>query len=87
MTHRSAGSEKARTGHVPHDSVRPTVRRTRVVRIGPGRAGVFVNLVPVFASFMAVAFLGEAFEFFHGFSLALVLSGIYVFEKFKPLGV
>ena len=60
---------------------------TSVKLIGPGRAGVFVNLVPVFASFMAVAFLGEAFEFFHGLSLALVLSGIYVFEKFKPLGV
>ena len=39
MTHRSAGSDKARTDHVPHDSVWPTVRRTRVVRIGPGRAG------------------------------------------------
>lgn len=52
--------------------------------IGPARAGVFVNLVPVFASVLAVALLGEAFEGFHGFSLLLVLSGIYIFEKFKP---
>ena len=53
--------------------------------IGPARSGVFVNLVPVFASFLAVQLLGEAFELYHGLSLLLVLSGIYIFEKFKPL--
>ena len=53
--------------------------------IGPARAGVFVNLVPVFASFLAVKLLGEAFELYHGLSLLLVLSGIYIFEKYKPL--
>ena len=53
--------------------------------IGPARSGVFVNLVPVFASFLAVQLLGEAFELYHGLSLFLVLSGIYIFEKYKPL--
>ena len=48
--------------------------------IGPGRAGVFVNLVPVFASIMAVFFLGESFEVFHAVSLALVLGGIGLSE-------
>ena len=53
--------------------------------IGPARSGVFVNLVPVFAAFLAVQLLGEAFELYHGLSLFLVLSGIYIFEKYKPL--
>ena len=53
--------------------------------IGPARSGVFVNLVPVFASFLAVQLLGEAFELYHGLSLFLVLSGIYIFEKYKSL--
>ena len=53
--------------------------------IGPARSGVFVNLVPVFASFLAVQLLGEPFELYHGLSLLLVLSGIYIFEKYKPL--
>ena len=48
--------------------------------IGPGRAGVFVNLVPVFASIMAVLFLGESFELFHAVSLGLVLGGIGLSE-------
>jgi len=51
--------------------------------IGPARSGVFVNLVPVFASFLAVQLLGEAFELYHGLSLLLVLSGIYIFERYK----
>ncbi len=54
-----------------------------VDRIGANRAGVFVNLVPVFASGMAVLFLGEHFEIFHGVALALVLAGIFMSEKFK----
>jgi drug/metabolite transporter (DMT)-like permease len=48
--------------------------------IGPGRAGVFVNLVPVFASVMAIFFLGETFELHHALSLLLVLGGIGLSE-------
>ncbi len=51
-----------------------------VALIGPGRAGVFVNLIPVFASIMAVLFLGESFEMYHAVSLALVLGGIGLSE-------
>ena len=48
--------------------------------IGPARAGVFVNLVPVFAPFMAVIFLKEAFLSYHAVSLLLVLGGITIAE-------
>jgi drug/metabolite transporter (DMT)-like permease len=51
-----------------------------VALIGPGRAGVFVNLVPVFAAIMAVIFLNEAFEIYHALALALVLGGIWLSE-------
>ncbi|MFZ0488580.1 MAG: DMT family transporter, partial [Arenicellales bacterium] len=33
-----------------------------VALIGPGRAGIFINLVPIFASILAVLVLGEPFE-------------------------
>ncbi len=49
--------------------------------IGPGRAGVFVNLVPVFASIFAVVFLRERFELYHGVALSLVLGGIWLSER------
>lgn len=54
-----------------------------VAYIGPGRAGIFVNLVPVFASIMAVIFLREPFEVFHAVALALVLGGIFLSERGK----
>lgn len=57
---------------------------TGVTLIGPGRAGVFVNLVPVFAAALAVLILNEPFHLFHGVSLALVLSGIGLSELGKP---
>ena len=46
--------------------------------IGPGRAGVFVNLVPVFGAIMAVALLGEGFAAYHVVALALVVGGIAI---------
>lgn len=49
--------------------------------IGPGRAGVFVNLVPVFAAVAAVALLGEEFHGYHAAALALVLGGILFAER------
>jgi drug/metabolite transporter (DMT)-like permease len=54
-----------------------------VALIGPGRAGVFINLVPIFAAIFAVVYLGEQFEFFHGAALMLVFGGIWVSEKGK----
>lgn len=51
--------------------------------IGPARAGVFVNLVPVFAALLAVLILSEPFELYHAVALALVLGGIAVAESRK----
>ncbi len=49
--------------------------------IGPGRAGVYVNLVPVFAPGLAVLVLGEPFYPYHAVALGLVLSGIWLAER------
>ncbi len=49
--------------------------------IGPGRAGLFVNLVPVFGALLSVVILGEPFNWYHGAALALVLGGIWLAER------
>jgi drug/metabolite transporter (DMT)-like permease len=49
--------------------------------IGPGRAGLFVNLVPVFGAFLAVLILGEPFHLYHAAALAFVLGGIFIAER------
>lgn len=49
--------------------------------IGPGRAGVFVNLVPVFGALMAVGILGEPLSSYHFVALALVIGGIVLAQR------
>ena len=49
--------------------------------IGPGRAGLFVNLVPIFGALLAVLILGEPFAPYHAVGLALVLGGIWLAER------
>lgn len=51
--------------------------------IGPGRAGIFVNLVPVFAPILAVVVLGESFEFYHFAALCFVIGGIALAERYR----
>ncbi len=54
-----------------------------VALIGPGRASVFVNLIPIFAAVFAVTLLNERFEMYHAIALVLVLGGIYLSERGK----
>lgn len=48
--------------------------------IGPSRAGLFVNLVPVFGPLLAVIVISEPFRPHHAAALALVLLGIALAE-------
>lgn len=54
--------------------------------IGANRAGIFVNLVPVFGTLLAIAVLGEHLQVFHVVGLALVLSGIALAEITQKRG-
>jgi drug/metabolite transporter (DMT)-like permease len=44
--------------------------------VGANRAGMFINLVPIFAAVLAVTLLGEAFHLYHFTGLVLVFAGI-----------
>jgi len=56
-----------------------------VKSIGPDRAGIFLNLVPIFAAIIAVIFVGEQFQVFHAIAMILVLSGIGLSEISKRI--
>ena len=51
--------------------------------LGSNRAGVFINLMPVFAGAMAWAFLGESFSWYHFAGLAVIIFGITMVTR-KP---
>lgn len=48
--------------------------------IGPGRAGLFSNVVPLFSTGFAMLILGEKLAMFHIVALVLVLGGIFLAE-------
>jgi len=54
--------------------------------IGPGRAGVYVNLVPVFSAVLAVVLIDEPFAAFHAVALALVIGGIWLAQRTAKAG-
>ncbi|PLX35831.1 MAG: EamA family transporter [Hyphomicrobiales bacterium] len=49
--------------------------------IGANRAGLFVNLVPLFGSVLAVIFIGEQPALYHAVGYALILAGVYVAQR------
>ncbi len=48
--------------------------------IGANRAGLFINLVPIFGTLLSIMILGEDFHLYHAAALALVLGGIALAE-------
>ena len=49
--------------------------------IGANRTGLFINLIPVFASILAILFLGETLQAFHIVGMALILGGMILFIR------
>ena len=49
--------------------------------IGPNRASMFIQLMPIFSAIMAIIFLNEKFELFHFVGATFIVSGIYLSNK------
>lgn len=51
-----------------------------VAMVGPNRASIFINLLPVFGTILSVIILREEFELYHLVASALVIAGIVLAE-------
>ena len=51
--------------------------------IGPNRAGLFINFIPLFASILAIVLLGEALRAFHILGMLMIFGGMVVFSAAK----
>ena len=49
--------------------------------IGANRAGIFLSLIPLFSTIMAIALYNEKFQFFHLIGAILILVGLYLSNK------
>ncbi len=52
--------------------------------IGANRAGLFINLIPIMGTVLAVLILGEVFGLHHAIAMALVIGGIWLAERYAP---
>ncbi|MEM8794313.1 MAG: DMT family transporter [Pseudomonadota bacterium] len=52
--------------------------------LGPNKAALFLNLVPIFGAFLSVMILGEDLRWFHLVAMVLVLGGIFIARQAKP---
>jgi drug/metabolite transporter (DMT)-like permease len=52
-----------------------------VVIVGPNKAGIFLHLMPVFSSLMAIFLLNEKLMHFHIIGATIIIIGIYLSSK------
>ena len=55
-----------------------------VEQVGANVAGLFINLVPVFAALLSVVLLGEALQPFHAVAFVLVVGGVWLAGRASP---
>ena len=49
--------------------------------IGANRAGIFLSLIPLFSTIMAITFFNEQFQFFHLIGAILIILGLFLSNK------
>ena len=49
--------------------------------IGANRAGIFLSLIPLFSTIMAITFFNEQFQFFHLIGAVLIILGLFLSNK------
>ncbi len=49
--------------------------------IGANRAGIFLSLIPLFSTIMAIHFYNEKFQFFHLIGAILIILGLFLSNK------
>lgn len=54
-----------------------------IAAVGPSRGALFIHLMPVFGTLLAIMFLGEQPQWFHYTGIAMVFSGIFL-TTLKP---
>ncbi|SAI70978.1 membrane protein [Bordetella ansorpii] len=57
-----------------------------VARIGPAKASLFIHLLPVYGSLMAVGFLGEALHPYHAVGISVIIAGLALSRTAPPAG-
>ena len=66
------------------DEIGPLIYNRAVAEVGPGKASLFIHLMPVFGTLLSALFLGERPQPYHALGIAMILSGIFLTSTSKP---
>lgn len=55
-----------------------------VARVGPAKASLFIHLLPVYGSLMAVGFLGESLHLYHAVGISVIVAGLALSRTVVP---
>ena len=58
-----------------------------IQHVGPGVSAMFINLIPVFSTILAVTFLSESFRPYHALGIALVVGGVFLTTRARAPAV
>jgi drug/metabolite transporter (DMT)-like permease len=58
---------------------------TAVERVGPNKAGIFLNLIPVFAAIFAVLFIDEKLSWYQAAGGVFVIFGVYISTRLTKI--
>ena len=77
------GTDAATCGSILYMAIFPSILafifwNQAVEDVGPGTAGLFLHLMPVFGAGLSSVFLGESLHLFHLAGMSLIFSGIYL---------
>lgn len=62
-----------------------TAWNTAVSILGPGRCGIYLNLIPLFSALFATLFTGETLHLYHVIGGCLVIGGIWLTARLNRL--
>jgi drug/metabolite transporter (DMT)-like permease len=55
--------------------------------LGPARTGLYMFLVPVFGSLLAVIFLGERLHLYHALGFAFIIGGVVIGSRRRAVRI
>ncbi len=58
-----------------------SIQQMAIAEIGPSKASLFINLVPIISTVLAVIFLGETIESYHIFGASLIIIAVFLYNR------
>lgn len=58
-----------------------SIQQMAISEIGPSKASLFINLVPIISAVFAVIFLGESIETYHVIGAAMIITAVLLYNR------